>query len=113
MLMIITHINLVLPVCSLISLSKSARIFIPDRAAPLVYHFCVYSSWLAGSYQRQQRGRGCQVERGLALSMGERVIVVETLLNFSCSGTFLPFVRVPKGGMMRYKLTTLHQYIID
>lgn len=41
-LMIITHINLILPVCSLIGLSKSARIFIPDRALPLVYHFFVF-----------------------------------------------------------------------
>lgn len=66
MLMIITHINLVLPVCSVISLSKSARIFFPDTAAPVVHHFSIYSSsWRAGSYQRQPRGSACQVERGL------------------------------------------------
>lgn len=45
--------------------------------------------------------------------MEERVIAVDTLLHFSCSGTFLSFVSQPKGGKMRYKPTTFHQYLID
>lgn len=111
--MIIRHLNPVLPVRSLISLSKSARIFIPDRAVPLVYHlFCLFFL-LARRIFREPAGRTCQAQRALALSMEGRVIVVETLLNFSCSGTFPSFVTVPKGGKMRYKLTTFHQYLID
>lgn len=47
------------------------------------------------------------------LSTGVRVIAVETLLNLSGAGVFHHFVTVPKGGMVRYKLTTVHQYIID
>lgn len=45
--MIITLINLVLPVCSIISLSKSARIFIPHPAVPQVFLF-VWNSFLVG-----------------------------------------------------------------
>lgn len=89
MLMVITHINLVLPVWSPISLSKSSRIFIPDTAVPPVYHWsvCVFIILLG----LQDLTRGNPAEQFAKLrgdwqhvtpSMGAGVIVVETLLNF-------------------------------
>lgn len=108
--MVITHTNLVLPVRSLISLSKSAGVSVADAAVPPVRHVGPHISWLAGSQRREQRGCACQAERGLAHAW-EREAYLQR--HFSCPGTSFPFVPVPKGGLARYKLTTLHQYVID
>lgn len=101
-LMVITDINPVLSVCSLISLSKSARIFIPDRAMPRVYNFVFILLLGLQGPTRGNTEEDTAKLRGdwqhVTPSMGVRVIVVKTLLNFSCSGISLP----PYSGAKRW-----------
>lgn len=131
MLTIITLINFVLPVCSIISSSKSARILslhlsIPPSTSSIassLHFWCVFfsffsSCWLAGVFQQttqrsclpSREGPGWQCVTTPTQQGTERHRHV-TLLDSGCAGTLASFVMMTKGASCKtqtYSSSSIH-----